>query len=485
MKCIHCTKDIPEGSIYCNHCGKQQVFKYDQLHQNRIRPYLRTLNHRDALLLVNLIFFLVLFLASFSSLGKVPLTHLVNDYPEQIEIKYNITDLLAATSFVFQDATSQDIHFKVDAHANQFNLAEPGYLEQGYGHFETIDFYLRNQINTHMNLMNPLIVYQSSEYRNVNSIPLLLLFISTAFMLVYIGYLIVVMFQLFQSWTKEDDLNLTQKLLNVVILSLVGMILLSVFGYVSGYTLSGYPKTMFWFAFIGYLTSLVFQWARSTKPFIMGYVVKKVMIFILLMLSLNSLFAVRLNTHYELHILFGSTMVKDEEPLLTYLPRLVQFYHEETPPDTQLMIHTIIDTLTNQVHFGQRELHVRQLINSYDLMLSTRVIDHHELLNTIMLFISVIQLILLMMLFSMIHHFIRSLHHEDRGRPEGSSVTGAFLFLSVVMLSGLIYVKFSMDEVYRSLDQPVFLSISFASFTLIVWMIILLNQNKMIQKLNL
>jgi|GEM_PF-3603905 len=484
MRCIHCDKEIPEGSMYCNHCGKQQIFKADKVYTDRIRPYLKTLNNRDAYLFIHLAFFLVLFLASFATIGRVPLTHIVETYPDQIEIDFNSTDLLASIPFIFENTSPSSIRDMVDDHSERINYIVPSYLDMGYSWFENQSFSMQESIRSNMNQMNPFIMYQSSALRDEQLLPLILYLISTIYISIFLGYIVYLMYVTIKALTQSSKIDLKPKLLRLVMITLVGMILFRIFGYVSGYSMTNYSKTLFSIALWGYLASLVFDWARSTQKFKMSYLIRKVILYFLLMVSLNSLFEVRLDTHYEIMPAIGVSVINDQEPLLKYLPSFVQNNQLDQSIDAVFSLQSIIDIFENQVDQSQPLLIASQQINSFDVFLSGYVLNNHEFLNTVMLISVLIQIVLILILSSMIAQLIKSLNAKDPQSQE-SSLPGMSLFLSFLLVILLIYAKFTIDQVYVNLLMPVVTSISFSTYILIVLLIVIINQENILKKLKL
>ncbi len=484
MGCIHCNKEIPEGSIYCNHCGKQQVFKTDKIYKDRIRPYLRTLNNRDAYLFVHLIFFIVLFLASFSSMGRVPLTHLVDHYPDQIEITFNQTDLLSSIPYLFEDTSMNSIKEMIDDHANRLNHLYPSYLELGYSWFENQSYTDRQTIESNMNQMNPFIIYQSSQYRGENLLPLILFLITTFYITIFLGFILYMIYVTIKAFTQSGPVHFRKLLLTYVMMTLFGMVLFRLFGYVSGYDLTNYPQNMFSIALSAYLISLIYDWARSTQKFKMGFVIRKVLLFFILMVSLSSIFEVRLDTRYETSQPFGVNLITDREPLLRYLPSYIGHLQLEEPIDSVFAIQSILDTFASQVDESQPFLIARQKINSFDHYLSSYILRNQDILNTLMLSAAIIQILCILMVSSMMVNLIKSLDSKDPQNEE-SSLPGMNLFLLILMVAFLVYVKFSIDQVYVTLLMPVKTSLSFSSFLMIVLMMVMINLENILKKLKL
>jgi hypothetical protein len=452
--------------------------------KDRIRPYLKTLNNRDAYLFVHLAFFLVLFLASFATIGRVPLTHIVETYPDQIEINFNSTDLLASIPFIFENTSPSSIRDMVDDHSMRINYIVPSYLDMGYSWFKNQSYSMQESIRSNMHQMNPFIMYQSSVLRNEQLLPLILYLISIVYVFVFVGYIVYLMYFTIKALTQSSKINLKPQLLRLVMLTLVGMIILRIFGYISGYHMTNYSKTMFSISLWGYLASLAFDWARSTQKFKMRYLIRKVILYILLMISLNSLFEVRLDTHYEITPAIGVSVIKDYEPLLKYLPSFIQNNQLDQSIDAVFSLQSVIDIFENQVDESQPFFIASQQINSFDVFLSGYVLNNHEFLNTAMMIAVLLQIVLILMLTSMIAQLIKSLNAKDPQSQE-SSLPGMSLFIMILLLILLIYVKFTIDSVYVNLLMPVVTSISFSTFIVIVLLIVIINQENILKKLKL
>jgi hypothetical protein len=414
----------------------------------------------------------------------VPLTHIVETYPDQIEINFNSTDLLASIPFIFENTSPSSIKDMVDDHSMRINDIVPSYLDMGFSWFENQPYSLQESIRSNMNQLNPFIMYQSSVLRSERLLPLILYVISTIYISVFVGYILYLMYVTIKALTQPHKTDLKPQLLRLVMISLVGMIILRILGYISGYHMTNYPKTMFLISLWGYLASLVFDWARSTQKFKMSYVIRKVVFFILLMVSLNSLFEVRLDTHYEITPIVRVREITDYEPLLKYLPSFIQNNQLDQSIDATLSIQSVIDLFEIQGDERLPFLIATQQINSFDVFLSGYVLNNHELLNTAMMISVFIQIVLILILSAMIAQSIKSLNTKDPQNQE-SSLPGVSLFLAILLLILLIYAKFTIDIVYVDLLMPVVTSISFSTFLLIVLLIVIMNQENILKKLKL
>jgi hypothetical protein len=485
MRCIHCYKEIPEESVYCNHCGKQQVVKYDRLNRDRIRPFLRTLNHKDGYLLVHLAFFIILFLASFSTIGRVPLTHLVPEYPSQIEIKFNMTDLVSSIPYLFEQGSSSSVKVEVDRVAASVYNMTLGFLSMNYQTYESIDFGTRSIIERSMNQLNPFIIYSSQNYRQEHLLQMILWVVSAALMLFYVFYLLILSYQVLKAFTKTQEIDLQKSLRNLTIISFVVMLILRIFGTISGYELFNYSTSIFFLPFWGYVLSLIYTWARSDQPFNRVWVIKKVLVFIVLVFSLNTLLDVRLDTGYHVDQLFSVQTIKDQEPILKYLPSLAQYYQTNQLNDIFIDVTELQTLLSSQFDFSESRSHLLQEVNSYDHWLSPYVFNNDQMMNNIMLVVVLIQLLSLVLLGSLFITFIQTLDHYDTRKVNPSQLPSTLFFLSILMLAGLIYLKFTVDQIYHRLSLDVWISISFSSFLFVIFIGLLSKQNQVFAKLKL
>ncbi len=485
MRCIHCSKEIPEGSVYCNHCGKQQALRYDQLHKDRIRPFLRTLNNKDAYLFVHLIFFIILFLASFSTIGRVPLTHLVPEYPNQIEIKYNIADLISSIPYLFEQGSSASVKGEVDQVAARVYNMQLGFLSMDYQSYESMDFNSREIIERYMNQLNPFVIYSSQNYRQEHFLEMILWVVSTVAMIFYMLYLLFLSYQVLKAFTQTQAINMQTLLRNLSIISFVMMLILRIHGTISGYELFNYSTSIFFLPFWGYVLSLIYTWARSNKSFRRVWVIKKVLVFIILVFCLNTLFDVRLDTRYQVNQLFSVQTISDQEPMLKYLPSLVKYYHTNPQNDIVIDVTELLTTLSAQLDYNESRLHVLQEINSYDQWLSPYVFNNQPIMNNIMLVVVLIQLLSLILLGSLFIEFIQTLDQYDTRHIDPSQLPGTLFFLSILMISGLIYLKFAVDQMYDRLSLNVLISISFSSFLFVIFTGLLSKQEQIFAKLKL
>lgn len=485
MRCIHCNKQIPEDSIYCNHCGKQQVLKYDQFHQGRIRPFLRTRTNKDAYLLVHLIFFILLLLASFSTIGRVPLTHLVPEYPSQLELKFNMTDLVSAVPYVFEQGHAMTVKSEVDQVVSRVFGLQLGFLSMSYQDYEQIDPYYRQNIESAINKVNPLIIYSSESYRNDHVVPMILWIIATIAMLTYVFYLIYGSYWVIKALTETKAINIQGYFEKLVIVSFIVMFILRVFGIISGYELGNYSKNIFWLPFWGYVISLTYTWACSNKSFNRRYLARKVMILVLLVFSLNTVMDIRLDTRYQSEPLFHTYTITDREPILRFLPSFVNDSLNLETHDVLIDVTALQTLLNTHVDSRQSTQYVLQQVNSYDHFFSPYVIYHYSMLSNLMLVVVLLYILSLLMLGSLVIQYIQHLNQHDMRKMDPSELPGMLFFLSILMIAGLIYIKIQVDQMYLRLSLNVYTWISWTSFLYVISVGLLAKQEQIFEKLKL